>query len=204
MSTDAESRDAQWVRQTLAGDADVFSMLYNQYNDDLIFYVFNRIGNWHDAQDIAQEAFTNALEHIKELREPGKFFRWLRGIATQLVIDYYRKRARAPDFTSLSDASDDEKGAEDAAVLKHQDTEQRAEREELRAELHEAIAKLPDSQQRAQLLRLEGKSYEDIAQELKASVTDVNNWLARGRAKLRVMMLEAEEQRAITFLRKGK
>ena len=60
--------------------------------------------------------------------------------------------------------------------------------------LFEAIAKLPDSQRQALFLRAEGKSYEEIAQELKASVTDVNNWLARGRAKLRVLMHEAEER----------
>ena len=60
---DEESRDAQWVLQTLAGDTNAFSELYNQHKDSLIDYVSNRIrnkgnkGTKEDAEDIAQDAF---------------------------------------------------------------------------------------------------------------------------------------------------
>ena len=79
-----------------------------------------------------------------------------------------------------------------AAVRKHGRAEELAECEELIAKLREAIAKLPDSQRRTLLLQAEGKSHKEIAQRLKASVTNVNNWAARGRAKLRVLMPEDE------------
>ena len=106
-------------------------------------------------------------------------------------MDKYREKSKAIEFISLSDVSD-EKILEIAAVREHGRAEQLAERKELIAKLREAIAKLPESQRRALLLQVEGKSHKEIAQVLGASVTDVNNWLARGRAKLRVLILEDE------------
>ena len=73
MREDEESRDAQLVLQTLAGDTNAFSVLYNQHKESLIDYVFKKIGKREDAEDIAQEAFVNALKHIGELRNPKNF-----------------------------------------------------------------------------------------------------------------------------------
>jgi RNA polymerase sigma factor (sigma-70 family) len=115
-----------------------------------------------------------------------KFYRWLCRIAYQLIVDAYREKSKRVEFISLFDVSD-EKILEIAAVREHGRAEQLAERKELVAKLREAIAKLPESQRRALLLQAKGKSHKEIAQELKVSVTDVNNWLARGRAKLRVL-----------------
>ena len=157
----------------------------------MIDYVFKKIGKREDAEDIAQEAFINALKHIGELRNPKKFYRWLCRIAYQLIVDVYREKSKRFEFISLSDVSN-EKILEIAAVREHGRTEQLAERAELIAKLREAIAKLPDSQRQALLLQAEGMSHKGIAQELKASVTDVNNWLARGRAKLKTLMHKAE------------
>ena len=81
---------------------------------------------------------------------------------------------------------------EGAAVLAHRLAEQLAVHEAQKAQLFEAIAKLPNSQRRVLLLQAEGKSYKEIAQELKVSEVDVNNWLARGRAKVKMLMLEDE------------
>jgi RNA polymerase sigma-70 factor (ECF subfamily) len=186
MREDEESRDAQLVRQTLAGDTNAFSELYNQHKDSLIDYVFKKIGNREDAQDIAQDAFAKALVHLRKLRKPEKFYRWLCRITYQLIVDKYREKSKRIELISLSDVSD-EKILEIAAVREHGSTEQLAVREAQKAQLFEAIAKLSNSQRRVLLLQAEGKSYKEIAQELKVSVTDVNNWLARGRAKLRVL-----------------
>jgi RNA polymerase sigma factor (sigma-70 family) len=109
-----------------------------------------------------------------------KFYRWLCRIAYQLIVDAYREKSKRVEFISLFDVSD-EKILEIAAVREHERAEQLAER-----------AELPESQRRVLLLQAEGKSYKEIAQELKVSEVDVNNWLARGRAKLRVLMPEDE------------
>ena len=192
MKEDEESRDAQLVRQTLAGDVNAFSVLYAEYNDSLIFSVFTRIGNWHDAQDTAQDAFVKALDHLEKLKEPEKFSHWLFRIAAQLIVDRYREKSRGIEFISLSHVSDVTMALEGAAVLAHRLAEATAVREAQKAQLFEAIAKLSNSQRRVLLLQAEGKSYKEIAQELKVSEVDVNNWLARGRAKLRVLMPEDE------------
>ena len=106
-------------------------------------------------------------------------------------MDKYREKSKRIELISLSDVSD-EKILEIAAVREHGSTEQLAVREAQKAQLFEAIAKLSNSQRRVLLLQAEGKSYKEIAQELKVSEVDVNNWLARGRAKLRVLMPEDE------------
>ena len=104
---DAESRDAQLVLQTLAGDTNAFSELYNQHKNSLIDYVFKKIGKREDAEDIAQDAFIKALAHLGKLRDPKKFYRWLRRIAYQLIVDKYREKSKHIEFISLSDVSDD-------------------------------------------------------------------------------------------------
>ena len=69
--------------------------LYDEYYDKLARYVFVRIGDRIEAEDIAQEVFLKALESLDSYKERGSPMQaWLFKIARNLVIDHLRKMER--------------------------------------------------------------------------------------------------------------
>ncbi len=69
--------------------------LYEEYYDKIARYVYTRIGDKTEAEDIASEVFMKALESLKNYREKGLPMQaWLFKIAHNLVVDYLRKAAK--------------------------------------------------------------------------------------------------------------
>ena len=66
--------------------------LYEEYYDKLAHYVYVRIGNKEEAEDIAGEVFLKALKSLKSYKEQGIPMQgWLFRIAHNLTVDYIRK-----------------------------------------------------------------------------------------------------------------
>lgn len=66
--------------------------LYEEYYDKLAHYVYVRIGNREEAEDIAGEVFLKALKSLKSYKEQGIPMQgWLFRIAHNLTVDYIRK-----------------------------------------------------------------------------------------------------------------
>jgi len=69
--------------------------LYDEYYDKIARYVFVRIGDRAEAEDLAGEVFLRALQSLDSYRERGIPMRaWLFRIAHNLVVDYLRKVAK--------------------------------------------------------------------------------------------------------------
>jgi RNA polymerase sigma-70 factor (ECF subfamily) len=85
--------------------------LYEEYYDKITRYVYVRIGDKEDAQDIAGEVFLKALEALESYRDQGIPMQgWLFRIAHNLTVDYLRKmdkRRTVPVDTVVLLASDD-------------------------------------------------------------------------------------------------
>ena len=70
--------DAEIVRQTLAGNQDVFSELVRRYRGLAYGLAHHLVRNQADAEDLAQDAFLNAYKNLTQLKEASKFGSWLR------------------------------------------------------------------------------------------------------------------------------
>ena len=69
--------------------------LYEEYYDRITRYIFVRLGDQAEAEDLAGEAFLKALESLDSYRERGKPMQaWLFKIAHNLVVDHVRKAAK--------------------------------------------------------------------------------------------------------------
>ena len=69
--------------------------LYNEYYDKIARYVYVRIGDKTEAEDIASEVFLRALDSLKNYKERGiPMPAWLFRIAHNLVVDYLRKATK--------------------------------------------------------------------------------------------------------------
>ena len=79
-------------------DGEVISALthvFEEHYDRIVRYVASRIGNWNDAEDLASETFTKALNNAKKFEWRGSSITsWIYKIATNLIVDYYRGNAK--------------------------------------------------------------------------------------------------------------
>ena len=69
-----------------------FAVIYRHYLTPVYRYIYRRVGNVHEAEDITSQVFVEALEGLVDGRyhEGGCFSAWLFTIAAHKVIDFYR------------------------------------------------------------------------------------------------------------------
>lgn len=84
------------IKQVKKGDQNAFAEIVELFKDKVFQLCYRMVGNAHDAEDIAQEAFIRAYVNINSYDTNRKFSTWLYRIATNLSIDRLRKRK--PDY----------------------------------------------------------------------------------------------------------
>ncbi|MHA2620862.1 MAG: sigma-70 family RNA polymerase sigma factor [bacterium JZ-2024 1] len=189
-----ETNDENLVQWTLEGDISAFEDLIMKYQDAVYHYLCFMTQNEARAQDLLQETVIRAFEGLRSLRHPSRFKAWLFQIATNVFRSEYRRSARAL-FVSLNEPR---LSPEDLALGEEQNLptpEEAAEREDIREQVQEALAKLPPVLREAVILReMENMSYEEIAEMLGIPIGTVRSRIARGRALL-VKWLGAEKSK---------
>src|SRR5438046_6604393 len=95
-------RDRVLVERYQAGDAAAFDELYRRYYHRLERFCRKRVGDSHEAEEVAQEAFVRALSALPRLEGERRFYPWVSVIAARLCVDTHRRRSR----TSPSDDID--------------------------------------------------------------------------------------------------
>ena len=72
-----------------------FTEIVRRFQDMAFGYAFSVVGDFHAAEDIAQEAFMEAWTHLQDLREAAAFPGWFRRIVWKRC-DRYIRRKRLP------------------------------------------------------------------------------------------------------------
>jgi RNA polymerase sigma-70 factor (ECF subfamily) len=74
---------------------DAFTALYHRYLTPLYRYLYRRLNNVHDAEDITAQVFIDVLEGLVNhtYHEGGCFSAWLFTIAHHRLVDFYRQHA---------------------------------------------------------------------------------------------------------------
>jgi RNA polymerase sigma-70 factor (ECF subfamily) len=160
-----------------AGDPRAFEELVIAYQHRVFGVALRMLGSRAEAEEIAQEVFLRAHRALGEFRGEARLSTWLYAIVSRLCLN----RLAAPDRrVARGDAAlaDVAASAPDAAA--------HAERAELDAALHAAIAELPDDRRLVLVLRdIEGLSYEQIAETLALDPGTVRSRLHRARMQLK-------------------
>src|SRR5688572_15919371 len=133
-----------------------------------------------DAEDLAQEAIVRAYEAFDRF-DGSNFKAWMLRIVTNLYINRYRQKQRAPQMGSLED-----EGAVEPVALEGEEPDRLLFDNLVGAEVEEALAKVPEDFRVAVVLSdIEGLSYQEIADATDVPIGTVRSRLARGRASLR-------------------
>ena len=159
-----------------------------QSNKDRIFQLALRMmGRVPEAEDVCQEVFLRALEHLDDFREESQASTWLHRIAINLCVDRLRsiKRRPIPIEPIPSDESDSFLGMDhfpDPSPTFHEVLE----KEELAELIRQAIARMKPKYRDVLVLgHLQEMPHKDIAQILDISVDAVAVRLNRARNDLK-------------------
>jgi RNA polymerase sigma-70 factor (ECF subfamily) len=73
-------------------DPAAFATLYRQCRTPVFYYIYARVGNRKDAEDLVEQVFLNVMEGLAGYRDEGHFTAWIFTIARSRVADFYRRR----------------------------------------------------------------------------------------------------------------
>jgi RNA polymerase sigma-70 factor, ECF subfamily len=178
--------ELELVNRAREGDASAFSALVSQYEGKIFRLAMNITQNREDAEDVLQESFLKAYEHLDQFQGNSKFYTWIVRIAVNQALMKLRKRKtdRSVSLDEQIDTGEDTVVREIAAW--DPDPEERFSREELHTILTEAIDGLAPIYRTVFTLRdVDGLSTEETAEALDLSVPAVKSRLLRARLQLR-------------------
>jgi len=75
-------------------DPSAFGRLYDRFIQRIYRYVYSRVGDAHEAEDITSQTFIAAYESLGRYRERGQFSAWLFRIARSKINDHFRRSRR--------------------------------------------------------------------------------------------------------------
>lgn len=183
-SPDHEPTDWDLVERVKAGDDAAFQMLMQRYTRPLLNFIYRLIGNAAEAEDVTQDLFARAYQHIRKPpfhRTSASFSTWLFQVARNAALDSLRRRKRHPaeslsvlEERGISVPGGGSTAAEALAV------------KETGEQIAAAVALLPEDQRTVLLLsEYEQLPDSEIANILKCSQKSVEARLYRARQFLR-------------------
>ena len=73
------------VEQARNGDEAAFTEQVKSHQNLVLGFAYNRLGDFHRAEDVVQDTFVVAQSRLGSLKDPAAFPYWLRGIALMWV-----------------------------------------------------------------------------------------------------------------------
>ena len=164
------------ARAARRGHAQAFERLVERHCDGVYGLCCGIVGNFHDAEDLAQEALVRAHARFQSLRDPNAFAGWLASISRNLCRDWLRANTRKQRMELLTPprAMTSVPAEAGPAALEAEDSMARA------------LSALPEQQRDAvTLYYVNGYSFADVALFLDTTRAAVKGRVQRARARLR-------------------
>jgi len=183
--TTANQTDEDKLVEQAKTNPEAFGRLYELYVEKIYNYVYYRIGNHHDAEDLTAKVFHRALNHIGSYNNKGvPFAAWLYRIAHNLVANWHRDHSRR-QVVALEQA---------ALTGSGQDSPQQvAERSNERELLLAAIQSLPPERQKLLMFKfVEKMSNAEIGQVMGRSEGAIKSLYHRTLVSLKELLAEHE------------
>lgn len=179
--------DLKLVKGVIEGDESSFEELVKKYQHSVMNTIYRYIGDYNEAEDIAQDVFIKVWRKIKNFKGKSKFSTWLYRIVVNQCLDYRRKKKE--EVLSLDKSLDEGKVPESLTV--ELDFEQKRKIDILK----KAIEEIPDNQRIALILsKYETKSYQEIAQIMEISISSVASLIFRAKENLKSKLIALREK----------
>jgi RNA polymerase sigma-70 factor (ECF subfamily) len=180
------------VARARAGEPGAFDALILRCQQPVYAVALRMLGDAHEAQDVAQDAFVRAYRGLAGFRGEARFSTWVLSITMNLCRNRRRWWARRRQLigASLDDPAPAGQGtlADEVADPARGPADIAAQRQ-LRGEIMAALRALDQAAREVIVLRdLQGLSYEEIGQALRLRVGTVKSRLSRARLALRAQL----------------
>lgn len=172
-----EENISEIVHQAQCGDTNAFGVLYERFFSPVYRYIYLRVHNAPEAEDIAQTVFLKAFQNIGHYEQRGNpFLAYLFASARHAIIDQYRKIKPEP--------LEEVKAELASGVSVHENIQVREEFDHV----IKSLARLSDDQQVVLSLRfIEEWAVDEVAQHLGKTPEAVRQIQSRGLRRLREM-----------------
>jgi RNA polymerase sigma-70 factor, ECF subfamily len=175
--------DASVARAVLDGDREAFRILVDRELPAIVRAADRILGDRHEAEDVAQEAFVIAYRSLASWRADGPFGAWIARIAVRLAIRRVGRRRVLP-WTQPGRLGDDEPTL--AIPATSGDPERTAVRGEQARDIRRAVAALDEPYREVVALRFfADRSLDEIAAITGRPLGTVKTHLRRGLIRLR-------------------
>lgn len=178
--------DESLLQASATGDQRAFSELYERHARTIYNYLFRRLADWSEAEDLTAVVFLEAFRRRSEVVVvEGKLLPWLYGIATNVLRNRRRALWRHRHLVARLASQPGTDGAPDVAARSEAAAQMRS--------VLERVARLPRRQQDVVALCLwSGLSYEEAAAALGVPVGTVRSRLSRARTSLESPLAELD------------
>ena len=189
--TEKAKRDYVLLRKALDhNDQQAYAELMSLYRDSIYYMLIRMVKNKDDAEDLTLMTFGKAFRYLDKYTPKYAFSTWLYRIALNNSIDFLRVKNNMPQYfeedlyttstTSIVDQSEDN--------LQRTPEEEVIDKQRLQL-LRAAVAELPDKYRKVIELRYyEDLAYEEIAQRLDLSLSNVKIQIIRAKQMLTQLM----------------
>lgn len=205
-ATSDATTDADLVLRAQVGDLSAFETLVSRHEQRVYHLARRIVPQEADAEDVTQQAFLGALEHLHQFRAEASFSTWLLKIATHAALKILRKRKGLPTV-SLEEATEEPDNHDSIPHPEYiadwkQSPEELVHRKEIQRLLDDALDRLDEKHRMVFLLRdMEGFSVRETAEALGLSEANVKVRLLRARLQLREQLTQALGDPATRMIR---
>lgn len=167
---------ARLCQECLPGDPRPFRALVVRYHDRVINTAYRLLGDFQDAEDVAQEVFLKIYRGLPDFRATSSFSTWLHRITINTCKNELRHRSRQPsllepDLESLGIHLPTLPSAEQVIIARQQ-----------RDVIQETLDRLSETHREALILRdVQGLSYQEIAEVLEIDLSAAKMRVRRAR-----------------------
>jgi len=167
------------IEKIKKGDIDSYSILINEYQNNIYSLCLSIVKNVDDALDLTQEAFLIAYENIKNFKQEAKFSTWVYRIAYNLCVNFIKRKG---EIFSLEDEDVTNVEIEDktSSIWKEIEKDERIKM------ISEGLKRIKDSDRLIiELKDIKGLTYEEISIILSIPMGTVKSKLYRARENLK-------------------
>ena len=191
--------DESVVARVLAGEIDLYEVIMRRYNRRLYRVARSILREDDEAEDVMQDAYVRAYEHLAQFQGASTFATWLTRIAVHEALGRLRRRNRNASLEDEVTAEDERMATND------RDAEHRTMDRELRSVLENAIDQLPPAFRTVFVMRaVEEMSTHEVAAALSIPEDTVKTRLHRARGLLQKSIadrIDASSSEAFSFER---
>jgi len=176
------------IVQLQQGDESAFKKLVDEWQDMVYNTALGIVQNADDADDITQEVFIQVYQSVSSFKGESKLSTWLYRITVSKALDHEKRKKRKKRFAFVQSLfGNDEEEQVHPAEFNHPGVQ--LEKKERAADLFNALKQIPDNQRIAFTLhKLEGQSYQEIAEIMNTTLYAVESLIGRAKTNLKKVL----------------